>query len=130
MNEAESPQLARIAVHPIKSLEPVKCDSARIVPNGGLEHDREYAIFDESGNYVNGKRTADVHRLRSSFDDDMQSVKLRRETDGTDAGRQFDLGADQEALADWLGDHFGQPVSLERDTQGDSRMIPHFPARR
>jgi len=118
MTEAPSPRLARIAVHPIKSLEPVECDRARIVPNGGLEHDREYAMFDESGNYVNGKRTADVHRLRSSFDSDIQSVTLRREPDSTDVARQFSLDDDQDALADWLTNYFGQTVHLERDTQG------------
>ena len=69
-----TPYLSRIAVHPIKSLEPVVCDRARIVANGGLEHDREYAMLDDEGRYVNGKRTADVHRIRSSFDDAIDAL--------------------------------------------------------
>ena len=67
--ESGTPHLTRIAVHPIKSLEPIELEQAQIVANGGLEHDREYAMLDEDDRYVNGKRTADVHRIRSAFDD-------------------------------------------------------------
>lgn len=118
MNDSETPHLARIAVHPIKSLEPVERDQAEIVANGGLEHDREYAMLDEQDRYVNGKRTADVHRIRSSYDDAIETVTLRREADPEDTAEQFDLDADREALDDWLSEYFGYPVCLARDTNG------------
>jgi uncharacterized protein YcbX len=42
MSDNRSPRLTRIAVHPIKSLEPVTLQTAEIAENGGLRHDREY----------------------------------------------------------------------------------------
>ena len=116
--DSSTAHLARIAVHPIKSLDPVERDRARIVANGGLEHDREFAILDRDGRYVNGKRTAAVHRLRSSFDDAIETVTLRQEGDGERDRRQFDLERDRSALAAWLSDHFGYPVRLEREPDG------------
>ena len=116
--ESGTPHLTRIAVHPIKSLEPIELEQAQIVANGGLEHDREYAMLDEDDRYVNGKRTADVHRIRSSFDDAIETVTVRREEEPPDAARQFDLDADRPALADWLSDHFGYSVHVDRETDG------------
>jgi len=118
MNDDRTPYLARIAVHPIKSLDPVEREGAAIVANGGLEHDREYAMLDEDGRYVNGKRTADVHRIRSTYDEAIETVTVRRETDSEDAAERFDLEADRKALDDWLSDHFGYSVHIARDTNG------------
>jgi uncharacterized protein YcbX len=110
------PRLASIAVFPIKSLDPAERDATRIVENGGLDGDREYAIVDEDGRYVNGKRTPAVHRLRSSFDPGSTNVTLRRENG--DDPRQFDLEADRESIEGWLGDHFDIPVRLQRERAG------------
>jgi len=118
MNCDKTPQLTRIAVHPIKSLEPVERERAEIVANGGLEHDREYAMLDEDGEYVNGKRTADVHRIRSTYDAAVETVTLRREGDSSNANEQFDLETDMEALNDWLSEYFGYPIHTVCDTKG------------
>src|SRR6056297_1200241 len=77
-----TPTLERIAVHPVKSLDPETRERVRLVDRGALAGDREYAMVAApadrphdresasvtgDGDYVNGKRTAAVHRLRSSF---------------------------------------------------------------
>lgn len=116
--DSETPTLRRIAVHPLKSLGPVKRETTCIVANGGLEHDREYAMLDDDDRYVNGKRTADVHRIRSSFDDAFDTVTLHAEHEPQDAARQFHLESDRAALDDWLSDHFGYPVHVEHDLDG------------
>jgi len=118
MNDYGTPYLARIAVYPIKSLEPVERERAEIVANGGLKHDREYAMLDEEDRYVNGKRTADVHRIRSTYDDAIETVTLRRETDPKDAAEQFGLETDREMLNDWFSDYFGYPVHVAHNTKG------------
>jgi len=74
------PHLTRIAVHPVKSLDPEERETAEIGERGGLVGDREFAIVDApadaphdpvaaspsgSGDYVNGKKTARRARLRS-----------------------------------------------------------------
>jgi uncharacterized protein len=53
-------------IYPIKALDGMSLQAARILPSGALEHDRGYAIFDQQGELVNGKRTAQVHRLQPS----------------------------------------------------------------
>lgn len=120
--------LARIAVHPIKSLDPVEREHAEIVTNGGLAHDREYAMVTNDGAsssptppdddaYVNGKRTAAVHRVRADYADDLSAVTLARK--GTpDSARRFALPDDRPAIESWLSDHFGYPVALRREPEG------------
>jgi uncharacterized protein YcbX len=115
---SEGPRLARIAVHPIKALDPATRDRARVGTAGGLDADREYAVVDADGDYVNGKRTADVHRIRASYTDDLDAVSLRRESDSADATTEFALPDDRDAIAEWLTDYFGYPVSLARDSAG------------
>ncbi|EMA44712.1 MOSC domain-containing protein [Halococcus saccharolyticus] len=109
-------RLARIAVFPIKSLDPVACDTARIVENGGLEHDREYAMVDADDRYINGKRTPKVHRIRSTFDPGFSAVTLHREDVG--GAERFDLETDRESAESWLSSQFDPPVQLKRETAG------------
>jgi len=117
------PRLARIARYPIKSLDAQSRETARIVDGGGLAGDREFAVVDGDGEYVNGKRTPDVHRLRAAYADDLSWVRLRRDegaTDPTDGARRFGLrDADDHAeLAEFLAAHFGYPVSVRREPDG------------
>jgi len=109
-------ELARIHVHPIKSLDPVAVESAAVVENGGLSWDRRYAVLDEDGEYVNGKRERQIHRVRSRFDLDAGTVTVREQ--GSNDRQRFHLDDDRAALASWLGDHLGYPVQLVRDDEG------------
>jgi uncharacterized protein YcbX len=101
--------VSRILVHPIKSLDGVEVASARVTPGGSLEHDRAYAILDAEGKFVNGKRHARVHALRSVFSDDLAEVTF--ESAGESARRTFAL-AEPTACEQWLGDFFGFAVTL------------------
>jgi uncharacterized protein YcbX len=129
-----SPRLERIAVHPVKSLDPETPDRARLTERGALAGDREFAVVaapadaphdratasvSGDGDYVNGKQTADVHRLRSSFDLDAQILTLR--VQGEQESRTFDLDdavGDRSELNDWLSDYFDYPVSVRREPAG------------
>ena len=71
-----TPILSHILIFPIKSLDGIAVQQARVLPGGALEHDREFAIVDTQGNYVNGKRTAKIHQLRSQFDLSQRRVTL------------------------------------------------------
>jgi len=57
-------RLGRIEIFPIKSLDGVRLQEATINAGGILDNDRVYAIFDDNGLVVNGKRTARIHQLR------------------------------------------------------------------
>ena len=116
-----SATVERISIYPIKSLDGRSVDRVEVVTNGGLAGDREYALFDSDGDYVNGKNDRQVHPIRASYDGDgarAESVTLS--TPEQDATR-FDLGAvdDESApIADWLREWFGYPVTLDRNREG------------
>jgi uncharacterized protein YcbX len=120
--------LERIAVHPIKSLDASYRDSARIVENGALAGDREYAVVDADGKYVNGKRTADVHRLRADFEFEggrasSVSIGVGDGTTDEDAGNDpdpatFALPDETDGLAAWLSEYFGYEVGIRRERAG------------
>src|SRR5258706_12455191 len=71
-----SPRLANIRLHPVKSLDPVHANEARIGPGGGLEFDRALALYSADGQWVNGKRTAAIHLIRAAFPPAIRSVTL------------------------------------------------------
>ncbi len=54
--------LADIRVYPIKALDPVSVTRVRLLPSGALEGDRRWALFDEQGGFVNGKRCEALQR--------------------------------------------------------------------
>ncbi len=120
-------ELRRITTYPIKALDPFERTEGRITEGGTIEHDREYAILakpaDEpyepetesasSGDYINGKRTDAVHRLRSLFDPGARTLTLR--VRGEIDSRTFDL-EDRTELNAWLTDYFDHPASARRYT--------------
>ena len=105
--------LEGIYVYPIKALDGNAVETATIVEGGSLASDRQFAMVDDDGEYVNGKRTADVHRISADFDASSAIVTLG---DGTDTMR-FDLESEREAVAEWLDQRFDPQISLVRDDQ-------------
>ncbi len=120
--------VARLAVHPVKSLDPEPRERVTVLQSGALAGDREYAMVDADGEYVNGKRTAAVHRLRSAvtFEDGRPaSLDLRAETDDAPDrlrdGERFSLPAAAGAEGDLpalLSRYFGHEVRLRQDRRG------------
>ncbi|HEV2435556.1 MAG TPA: MOSC N-terminal beta barrel domain-containing protein [Verrucomicrobiae bacterium] len=106
-------QLGRITIFPIKSLDGVPVETARITRGGILEKDRIYAIYDADGKVVNGKRTPRVHELRCEFDAQIAEVRLGR--DG-ESPAQFPLD-NRSPAGKWLSDFFGFPVVLRHEPQ-------------
>jgi uncharacterized protein YcbX len=106
-------RVSRIEVFPIKSLDAVRVAESVITSGGILEHDREYAIFDREGKVVNGKRTPEIHRLRSTFDDTFREVCLWEAGGGSSPAR-FNL-SEPEPIHHWLSDFFGYEVILRHD---------------
>jgi uncharacterized protein YcbX len=100
--------LARIVIYPIKSLDGVVLDEARVLPSGALEHDRQFALVDEKGEFINGKRTPRIHLLRSRFDLESRSLAIS----SGERPRFFGIDADRPALEEWLSQFFGTSVRL------------------
>jgi uncharacterized protein YcbX len=104
-----TPSVARIFVYPIKSLSRVSVIESQITPGGGLSHDREFALFDKDGSFINGKRNPRVHLIQATYDLAAFTVDLN--------GRTFHLLNDHAALERWFSDHFEQPVTMKRNTE-------------
>ncbi len=102
--------LAKIFIYPIKSLDGVALSDAAVLSSGALKGDREFAIVDSQGKFVNGKRIPAIYKLRAKFDLEHRTVDLQIQD--TPELIRFDLDSDRTPLESWLGDYFGFPVTL------------------
>lgn len=110
-----TPALEQIIVYPIKSLDAHgTLDCVEVRSNGGLSYDREFAIVDESGGYVNGKNDRRVHELRSHFDPDAGTLTLQPNEDERVV---FDTD-NRGQIASWLSEYFDQSVELRQNEIG------------
>ncbi len=110
------PRLARIHIHPFKSLDPQSVVEAVLLPCGALEHDRRFGLLDPQGDCVNGKRTPAAHRLRTHFDPATRRLNLRIE--GNTDESSFDVDAERAALVDWLSRYFDTPLEIYENPDG------------
>lgn len=107
------PYLSRIDIFPVKSLDGVSVTQSTVLSSGALVGDRAYALFDSQGHVINAKRYAAIHRLRSTFSEDRQSITLAIAGDGPSV--TFHLQRDRARLETWLADYFQQPVTLQEN---------------
>ncbi len=117
--------LTQIVIYPVKSLDGMVVDRAKISSGGALEFDRRWAIVDASGKVVNAKRTAKIQQLRSQFDFASEGLESERRSiiqlQTADDARiyTFCLTTELSELSQWLSQFFGFGVSLvENATTG------------
>lgn len=112
--------LARIDLYPIKSLDGISVPMATVLPQGALAGDRAFALMDQQGRFVNGKRTPRIHGVRSRFTPDLKQVTVGVEPDlepapeamATLQEQTFPLAVGNRGLADWFETYFQQPITL------------------
>jgi uncharacterized protein YcbX len=111
------PYLAKIMLYPIKALDGIEVEQATLLASGALKGDRAFALVDEQGQYINGKRNAKVHGLRTFFDSRERLLAVRIE--GTELQYTFQLEREKERLEAWMSAYFGIKVALwHNDGQG------------
>ncbi|AFY34619.1 MOSC domain-containing protein [Calothrix sp. PCC 7507] len=108
------PYLAKILLYPVKSLDGVEVENATVLASGALKSDREFAIFDDSQNFVNGKRHAKIHLLRAQFTLFNRTISLQ--IPGDDAQQIFHLDEERKALEAALSDFFEFAVKLQQNS--------------
>jgi uncharacterized protein YcbX len=114
-----APRLANIRLHPIKALDPVSVNEARIGPNGGLELDRVWALYSADGRWVNGKRTAAVHLIRAAYAPDLSSLTLTVPGDRRDIpAMTFAFPRDTDGAAEWFSMYFEQAIQVRYTREG------------
>lgn len=109
--------LARIDLYPVKSLDGLVVKTASLLTSGTLVGDRAFALLDEAGRFINGKREARIHQVRSRISTDLRQIALWTEADGTE--RTFPLpwptpqgAADASPLAAWFSAYFQRAVTV------------------
>ncbi len=107
------PHIAKILIYPIKSLDGVAVDRATVLSGGALQYDRELAIVDDKGKFVNAKRHPKIHLVRSLFDLENRTVTLSSKSHTS----QFHLDQERQEMAAWLSDFFGFPVQLQENLE-------------
>ena len=112
-------QIERIQVYPLKGLDGVDLERAKILAGGTFEHDREFALFDDDGAVINGKRTAKVHTLRTDFDPNSKTLTVSGDKESATDSEQhsFVLSdvTERNAAANWFSSFFGEDLTLRRD---------------
>jgi uncharacterized protein YcbX len=106
--------VASLALYPVKALDPLPVDAADSLPSGGLVGDRRFALVDETGQFVNGKRERKVHTIRTRYEEGAVRGLLwfgsSREPEGE--AFAFDLANDPAPFAERISSHLGYRVSL------------------
>ncbi|MBD2295857.1 MOSC N-terminal beta barrel domain-containing protein [Anabaena sphaerica FACHB-251] len=106
--------LAKILLYPIKSLDGVEAEQATVLPSGPLQYDREFAIVDAQGRFVNAKRHLKIHSLRANFSLTERVIHLQLPP--SNLYQVFHLEQEQEQLAASLSGFFGFSVKLRQNT--------------
>lgn len=107
------PRVAGLYIYPIKSLDGVLVDRATVLASGALRGDREFAIFDPAGNFVNGKRNQRVHALRTNFELATKTVTIQ--VQGAEPTQTFAIEGERELLTRWLSNYFGVSVQVRQN---------------
>lgn len=89
---------------------------------GGLLHDREYAIVDRDGKFINGKSTARVHSLRSKVDLENSVIAFRDEAE--EIWNDFHLQEQKSEVDEYLSAFFQTPATLLQNKEGRFMDIP------
>jgi uncharacterized protein len=106
-----TPHVAKLFLYPIKSLDPISVGSVTILKSGALKYDRQFALFDKSGHYINGKRNVQIHTLRSKIDLETKLITLQvQETEYI-----IHLEQERESLENVLGEYFDLPVQVRQN---------------
>ncbi|MCZ7643994.1 MAG: MOSC N-terminal beta barrel domain-containing protein [Planctomycetota bacterium] len=110
------PYLSAIYLYPIKALDPVSVREAKILESGALDFDREFAMLDAGGKFINGKRNPKIHRLRAHTYPETGLVAFQ--SPDTDEMPVFHLEEQKGEAEAWLSKFFEQPVTLQQNAAG------------
>lgn len=113
------PRLARIQIHPIKSLDSVEVPVATIGPAGSLQFDRAWAIYSPDGRLISATRVPALHLIRATYTPNFTTVTLAVPNGGRNiSNATFAFPADTASAAEWFSKFLGYPVMVRHDPAG------------
>lgn len=93
--------LAQITIYPIKSLDGVDLGEIEVLRSGALRNDRRWAILDQEGQFVNGKRTSTIQAIRAVFTRNTESVTLKHPAIRS---AEFEIASELAGVSQWLSE--------------------------
>ena len=109
----DHPRLGRLRIYPFKALDACEPDCIAIAPGGSLAWDRQYALQDADGRFLNGKRSEKIHALRSSFDLEKKTITLW--TAQHTEKKTFEIVSGFIELEKYFSEFLGQYVKIVRN---------------
>lgn len=116
------PILQKITIYPIKGLCSQSLPEAVISEGGCLLHDREFAMFDANGKYVNGKANPRVHFLHSSVDFERKKMAFKMQSESL--WKEFNFENELPEIESYLSTYFKEPINLVRNKTGRFLDVP------
>lgn len=110
------PTLDKISIYPLKSFDPIHVPESRILTNGALQYDRQFAFVDAAGKFVNAKRTALIHPLHVILDPVARTLTARKRSDST--SMKWEIDSERSSLEEWFSEYFSMSVSLQEHNAG------------
>lgn len=110
-----SASVGRITIFPVKSCGGESQSCANVLESGALQHDRQFALVDLDGRFINAKRTPRIHQLQLKIDPVRRLFKVSHR--GGESTIEGQLDVDAERLSDWLSDFFSMEVSIVENEQ-------------
>ena len=117
----DNPIISKLRIYPIKSLGHIDVKEVEIGVHS-LMNDRVFAMIDQEGRYINGKRTPRVNQLKTEYDLANGVVAFSEKT--TNHKTTFELRERNAALDEYLSDFFNTELKLVKNTQGQFMDIP------
>lgn len=109
--------ISRIAVYPLKSFDPLLTDESLVLPGGSLQYDRQFALVNADGKFVNGKRAPLIHLLQAQLDPQQRELKVNSHAEGN--SRTWRIDSERAEIECWFSDYFSTEISLvENDVCG------------
>ena len=108
-------KLSKILIFPIKSLEPISLNEVEISTGGALKGDREFAMFDKGGKYINAKRYPKIHLIRAKYQlcDRLVHLQIQEQPEIF----TFHLDQDRIAITNWFSKFLEHPVELRQNVR-------------
>ena len=112
-----SARIASITIFPMKSCDGRALETASVMVSGALLHDRQFALVDPSGRFINAKRTPLIHQLRLQINPVSREFDVGRRDEEVMLHGRIDVDGPQ--LSDFLSQFFSLEVSIiENDETG------------
>lgn len=108
--------LGRITLYPLKSFDPLVVDEALVLPNGALQHDRQFALLDGTGTVMNAKRHALIHSLRVQLNPFDRTVTIRGV--GDQIQHSWHIDRERAEIERWVSDRFATQATLVENCDG------------